>query len=149
MDILRRQLIGDFYESMLSMQRLIGPSHDAFLRAHGLSGAQAQLLYFLSQQSPCAVKEVASTMCTTSGAATQLIEGLVKMGIIERSVGQQDRRYVDINLTAKGLAFFQRFKEAHLTHLAELLKPLSNEELQASTRLKRKISEAMLTDRGD
>ena len=136
----RRELILQFYESMLSFNRLVGPGHDAFLKAYGLTGSQMQLLYFLDKESPCTVKDVAGCMCTTSGAATQLIEGLVQMEYIERSSKHADRRYVDVAMTEKGTEFFAEFKRAHQAHLAELLEPLTDEELAHSTAIKEKVA---------
>jgi DNA-binding MarR family transcriptional regulator len=117
----RQVLIKEFFMSMLSIQRILGPAHDAFFKQYKISGPQAELLYFLKFSETMCVRDIAAMMNTTSGAATQLVEGLVQSGVVKRHLAKGDRRYVYISLTEKGQEFFNSFQADHLAHLGEML----------------------------
>jgi DNA-binding MarR family transcriptional regulator len=106
---------------------------------YNLSGPQAELLYFLHGKETMCVRDVACIMNTTSGAATQLIEGLVKEGIVERHARGGDRRYVHISLTDNGRAFFKDFQCKHLAHLACMLEVLSDADIVSINQARAKI----------
>ena len=124
---------------MITIQRLMGPAHDAFFKQYKISGPQAELLYLLKRSETMCVRDIAATMNTTSGAATQLVTGLVKSEIVERHLVAGDRRYVYISLTKKGQEFFASFQADHLAHLGRMLDLVSDVELQTIIAARSKV----------
>jgi len=109
-------------------------------RQFKLHPAQVRVLYFVKHHQPVTVKHIAEVMKTSASAATQIVDGIVKAGYVERQSDDQDRRKAHIFLSAKGKAKFAKFRKDHLERMAELLSPLSNRELEQLITIQRKIT---------
>lgn len=135
----RRRLIEEFFEVNVVFQRLFGSCKDRYLSQYGLSRPQAEILYYVADQQPVTVKQIAQIMKVTSSAATQMIEGLVKLGYLQRENDEADRRIVRISLTTNGQSRFNEFKFHHLEKVNQLLATLTNEELEQLLQLRKKV----------
>mgnify|MGYP003591068857 CR=1 FL=1 len=60
---------------------------------------------------------------------SQQVEKLVASGLMERSSDPQDRRSVEVSLTAKGRRFAQEIVTCYLEKGSALLAPLSDEDI--------------------
>jgi DNA-binding MarR family transcriptional regulator len=129
----------EFFEALFGLHRLVRPRHEQFLKNYSLTGPQAELLYLLADISCMSIKDIASALSTTSSAATQLVESLSPHQFIDRHPGKDDRRYVEISLNEKALAFFRTFRVAHHAFLSDILEPLSDSELDSITSLRQKV----------
>jgi DNA-binding MarR family transcriptional regulator len=83
-----------------------------FARGEGLSMGQMGALMRLGKEGMCGVSDIGAQMGVTSAAASQMIDRLVQMGLIERTEDPNDRRVKLITLTAKGRALLHRSLEA-------------------------------------
>ncbi len=70
--------------------------------AGALSMTHARILKLLDERGPLSVTELAEGTETSSGAVTQLLKGLVAAGYVEKNVADDDRRRVEVTLTAVG-----------------------------------------------
>lgn len=57
------------------------------------------------------LKELAASLALTSGAASPMVEVLVRREFLERQTDQDDRRAVRIRLSANGLRFIREMEE--------------------------------------
>ncbi|WP_159398277.1 MarR family winged helix-turn-helix transcriptional regulator [Streptomyces aureocirculatus] len=81
----------------------------------------------LTARGPLSIAELAKGVETTSAAATQLVNGLVNVGYVDREPDVGNRRAVRVSLTAKGR---DRHRERILADaLAEPLTHLSTGDL--------------------
>lgn len=106
-----------------------------------ITPSQSVVLYFVAKRKKSNVKEIAEKLNVTSSAATQLIDGLVKNGFLEKTEGQDDRRIVNVAITEKTKKQIARMQERILERIQEILSPLSEEEFKTYLKITQKIAE--------
>lgn len=79
----------------------------------------------------------------TSGAMTNRLDRLEKVGLILRGPHPNDRRGIVVQLTEKGLALIDEALTAHVANEHEILAGLSGDERQTLARLLGKLIEAV------
>lgn len=72
--------------------------------------------------------DVACTLGVTVGTLTTSINRLVKKGYVERKRSQQDRRYVEIELTDKGKLAYKQHESFHNQMVTAMTKELSEDD---------------------
>jgi len=83
-----------------------------FAKDEGLSMGQMGALMRLQHGEACGVSDIGAALGVTSAAASQMIDRLAHMGLLERAEAPNDRRVKLLNLTDKGRALLQRSLEA-------------------------------------
>ena len=78
-----------------------------FVRAEGLSMPQFHVLLRLHYHGECAVSDIGSHLDVTAPAASQLVDRLVQMGLLERREDRQDRRVRHLSLSPRGRALVE------------------------------------------
>ncbi|MEI6221712.1 MAG: MarR family transcriptional regulator [bacterium] len=139
MTTLRKKLIEEFLEVITTLNRSISSRKDLFLQKYNLTRQQAELLYFVERHKNNSIKTIATFMNTTGSAATQLVEGMVKSGYIERTQSLQDRRSVVITLSKQGKKKFSEFKNEHILHITKVVRNLTDKEVQQLIMLRKKL----------
>ncbi|MFH0829053.1 MAG: MarR family winged helix-turn-helix transcriptional regulator [Candidatus Kerfeldbacteria bacterium] len=140
MPIRRRSLIEGFIESTKAISNLIMAGKQTCYKHFNLHPAQARVLYYVIHNQPVTVKSIAAAMETTSSAATQIIDSIVRAGYLVRSKDRIDRRKVIVTLSAKGKAKFVRFRNDHLTRITAQLRSVGDRELKQVIALQRKVA---------
>lgn len=135
----RQALIERLLESSRSFGRMMWAGRQGCFKRFNLHPAQVRILYFVQHRGSVTMKEIAESMDATGGAATQLVEGVVRAGLLERSVEREDRRKVHIVLSHKGEKKFAQFRKDHLAWVAKLLSPLSDRELEQLIAVQKKV----------
>ncbi|HLE14226.1 MAG TPA: MarR family transcriptional regulator [Anaerolineales bacterium] len=102
-----------------------------FSRDSGLSMSQMSTLFRLYHSKVCGVSEVGDHLGVTNAAASQMVDRLVQLGIVERSEDPQDRRVRQLTLTAKGKAIVEESIEARHHWMAQLTEALTPDEQRA------------------
>jgi DNA-binding MarR family transcriptional regulator len=93
------QLSTAFKGAMAAIRRLRGRD----THRHGaLSFAQYQLLHGLAERQECSAGELALAAELSPATATQMLDSLVEMGLVERTRSERDRRVVTCTLTVHG-----------------------------------------------
>ena len=124
---------------MAKLQRLMFSKKDSFLTKYKLSRPQMVVMYFISEGGSKTIKDIAEIMNISSSAATQMIEGLVRNGFLERVVHPTDRRSVQISMSKIGKKTFDQFKIQHLRQMQNLLVSLSDAEIELLLKIPAKI----------
>ncbi len=93
------QVIQDWTEVFMHRS---GREFRRFMEKSGLSFSQVNILMRLFHHADCAVSDIGEEMGISSAAASQTVERLVQMGLVERTEDPQDRRSKRIALTEKG-----------------------------------------------
>jgi DNA-binding MarR family transcriptional regulator len=88
--------------------------------------------------SPGDIKDV---MLDKGNDVTRLVDKLVKMGLVKRSLCEANRRKIDINLTDKGLGFLKELNEPMRKQYNSIKKQLSEKEAEQLSNLLDKIRE--------
>jgi DNA-binding MarR family transcriptional regulator len=102
-----------------------------FMNDSGLSMPQISTLMRLYHHGECAVSEVADDLGVTNAAASQMVERLVQLGLLERAENPSDRRAKQLTLTPKGRALIQKSLEARRRWMEELIAALTPERRKA------------------
>ena len=79
-----------------------------YVRSTGLSMPQFNTMMKLYYGKGCGISEVSSHLEITPAAASQLVDGLVKLGLMERTEAEHDRRAKLLALTPKGRALIEK-----------------------------------------
>ncbi|MFP5246334.1 MAG: MarR family winged helix-turn-helix transcriptional regulator [Thermoanaerobaculia bacterium] len=69
---------------------------------HGISAAQAYVLHTLNEEDGLSLNELADRTATDQSSASVVVQRLVDAGLVSRTARKEDRRHVELRLTAKG-----------------------------------------------
>lgn len=95
----------------------------ALLAPHGLTLAQWAVLVSIWLNGPLSVKQLAELIGTASPAASRLVDRMVEGGLVERKRDPQDRRAVQVDVSAKAAdlrPLLEIYQEVNKVLLAEL-----------------------------
>lgn len=101
-----------------------------FTRQAGLSHAQLSTLMRLYYHGNCPVSDIGSHLGVTNAAASQLIDRLVGMGLLERSEHPSDRRVREVGLTQRGRELVSAAIQTRHRWIEELAGMFSPAELE-------------------
>lgn len=99
-------------------------------------------LRYIKERKRPFMRDVADHLCVTPPAATLLVEGLVKEGLVRRVVDKKDRRAIRLVLTREGDAFLARGIRTRIKQLTRLFSALTGAERGAFIGILRKIASA-------
>jgi DNA-binding MarR family transcriptional regulator len=118
--------------------------HDfmAFAHEYGISLAQISVLMRLYYRGPSSILEMRQELYGSRAAATQMVEKLVQMGLIERSEDADDRRVKQIRLSEKGRETVQRGIVARRQWMADLVEAFSAQEQARMAEMLKQMSQA-------
>ena len=98
------------------------------LAKHGVSATTLDLLVALRRSGKPYVStpsELARLLVLSSGGVSQRLERLERDGLVERRVSVDDRRVVEVHLTAKGLTILDRLIDEYMAHEEQMLSGLT------------------------
>lgn len=104
-----------------------------YARESGLSMSQLGTLFHLNRAGSSGVTDLGDHLGVTSAAASQMLDRLVRQGLILRTEDPNDRRVKQIVLTDKGLQVLHESIRARQRWLADLAETLSDSEKHAVT----------------
>ena len=82
------------------------------MRPLGLTGAQADALIVIGQAGPLSLKALGDLLIAEAGHPSRLVDRLVEAGLVKRRAANDDRRRVELSLTAAGRGVEARAREA-------------------------------------
>jgi MarR family transcriptional regulator, organic hydroperoxide resistance regulator len=78
------------------------------MRPLGLTGPQADALVVIGQAEPLSLRELGDLLIAEAGHPSRLVDRLVEAGLVERRAAGDDRRRVELSLTARGRRLAKR-----------------------------------------
>jgi DNA-binding MarR family transcriptional regulator len=103
----------------------------SFMDEEGLSPTQINSLMWLNHCEASGVTDIANFTGITNAAASQMIDRLVQMELIQRVESTADRRYKQLTLTEKGEQLVKRGFYSSRLWLFELTASLDKDEQMA------------------
>jgi MarR family transcriptional regulator, organic hydroperoxide resistance regulator len=82
------------------------------MRPLGLTAAQADALVVIGQAEPLSLKALGELLIAEAGHPSRLVDRLVAAGLVERRAAGDDRRRVELSLTARGRRLQERILSA-------------------------------------
>lgn len=139
----RKRLLEDIYALQMVLARVIVSSRGSFSQALGLNRAQGEALFFIQYRECRTIGQLAGALGVTSGAATQVVESLEKLGLVMRERREDDKRVVEIRYTEKGEDQLEAMRDYHFARLEGMMAGLSSEELEELLALQLKMLQRM------
>jgi DNA-binding MarR family transcriptional regulator len=99
-----------------------------FMDETNLSFSQMSVLMRLFHGSNCGVSEIGEQLGITNAAASQTVDRMVQLGLIERTEDPDDRRAKRLTLTQKGLTVMEKGIEARSQWVEGLTDALTPEQ---------------------
>ncbi len=103
--------------------RSIGPALDS-----GLTLPQFRALVTLSRYGTLSAGELGNELSMQLSGVTRLIDRLIAAGLAQRKISEQDRRQVDLRLTASGRHLVDEVMARRREELRKILENLSPEQ---------------------
>jgi len=99
-----------------------------YFKASELSMPQVSALMRLYHGGECGISDLSAHLDVTAAAASQLVEGLVQKGLLERVENPHDRRAKQVSITPKGRALIQKGIEVRNQWIEKLAVHLTAEQ---------------------
>ena len=106
-----------------------------YLKHSELSLLQGYALTHLFFKGPIKISELREHMMVSLGAASQMVDRLEKLGMVERIADPEDRRVRKVVVLAKGKKFVQEnfaFSQSWLSEIPATINPEQEEQITAT-----------------
>lgn len=111
----------------------------------GLSMAQQRTLMRLHYHGPVQISEIGDDLDITAAAASQMVDRLVNLELLERTEDPEDRRIKRVSLTKSGLAVVHEGISARLEWMKDLATTLSPKEQREILSALKTLTDAALS----
>ena len=99
-----------------------------FMDESGLSLSQASALMHLYHRDQCDVSDMGEHIGVSNAAASQMVDRMVQLGLLERVEDTLDRRVKQLSITAKGRELIEGGIQARCRWMEELTEALSAQQ---------------------
>lgn len=108
----------------------------AFLKKHGITGAQFNILRILRGQfpNPASINLLKERMLDKMSDASRLVDRLLQKELVDRKICPEDRRRVEVIITEKGLNLLNEI-DSHNAEADQQFQKLSVEEARTLNNL--------------
>jgi len=106
-----------------------------FMNESGLSPSQVNTLMHIYYKGACSITAISQHVGITNPAASQMVDKLVQMDLIDRTEGKHDRRARLINLSPQGRTLIERGIKVRFDWLDEIAGELTPEQQEEATRV--------------
>lgn len=96
----------------------------------GLTSQQAVILLLLEQMGPMKVGDISAHLNMANSNVSNICTRLEKLGLTERHRPDENRRTVEIRLTAKAIARMEEIKQSLLGMRSELLRKMTSRDIE-------------------
>lgn len=143
----RKQKIEELLENFHSLRRTMVFQTTSSVEIPRITPSQWGVLMFALQRNQSTVKDVAKALGITSSATTQLIDGLVKSGYMERETPAGDKRTVVLTFSKKTKTQVGKMKKQALQKFLKFFEVLNDQEFNQYVALNKKIVERLLKNK--
>jgi DNA-binding MarR family transcriptional regulator len=126
-------------------RRLTRDIYDLFLKDK-LSLSHIVAMEFLYDKDNSNMSELSKALTLTMGATTAVIDKLIKFGFVRRRHLEQDRRIVEVSLTAKGSTMVEGVMRHRLEMVKKVLSVLTDRDKEIYLDLLEKIHKGLITN---
>ncbi|EYB68270.1 MarR family transcriptional regulator [Deinococcus phoenicis] len=134
----------DAYIKLWRAAHAVEVTANRHLTDHGLTISQFGVLEALYHLGPLSQRQLADKILRSSGNLTMVIDNLERDGLVRRERNPQDRRMMNVFLTAAGEALVTRVLPDHVRGIQDVFAVLAPEELDQLTALTRKLGRGLV-----
>jgi DNA-binding MarR family transcriptional regulator len=122
-------------EELLARLQRVMSSSKTLIAEHGLTGSQVFILRYLDHCAQAKASDIARFAGLSPGAVTQVCDDLVRMGLVERTRSNDDRRVVHIHITEEGRRRLEQVRILRGRRILAVLNKLGPEDTREFVRL--------------
>ncbi|MBN1054026.1 MULTISPECIES: MarR family transcriptional regulator [unclassified Clostridium] len=93
--------------------------------------SHTKVILYLHKSSSSPISQIASNLGISKSNMTPIIDKLIEYGLVNRYPDSKDRRILRVELTAKALDIFEKFRNAAKAKLASKIEILDDDDLYA------------------
>ncbi|AIK46417.1 MULTISPECIES: MarR family winged helix-turn-helix transcriptional regulator [Bacillus] len=136
------QVMSDIQLSLQTLFQKIQPEMVESMEKQGVTPAQLFVLASLKKHGSCKISEIAERMEVKPSAVTLMVDRLEQKNLVVRKHDTEDRRVINISLTAEGDKKFEDILTGRKAILARYLSFLTEEELLQAAQITQKLAQA-------
>ena len=102
-----------------------------------------EILTVLKEEGTLHPAEIGKRLLIAKAQMTHLVDKLVELGLVERNVGADDRRTINITLTDRGRSFMEQQASIAINAVGEYIADLEESELETLTRSLRNLRDIL------
>jgi DNA-binding MarR family transcriptional regulator len=143
----RKKLLSEIMANIQAMKNRMHGEVAQQGKHSNITYSQWCVLAMIEKNQTMGINDIAKMLSITASATTQLVDGLVKNGYVQRKINKLDRRSSQIVLSRKGKKSIAKMKATHMKAMEKVFEALSNKELKTYNALHKKILKSLsLTD---
>lgn len=128
---MRREKIESFRQNLRSFERLIEHQTKNSTDCNGVSLAQCHAILALDQLKSSSVNKLADDLGLDKSTVSRTIEGLVRIGLVNREIDMENRRASILTLTGQGKKTVQNINEENNLFFRNVFLNLPQEKLDS------------------
>lgn len=125
----KSKIVADIIDNLRRVFQVVNEQSKRVERETDLTGPQLWAIKMISEAAPIKVSELARRMYLHPATVVGILDRMEGKGLVSRTRSQEDRRVVEIDLTAKGKEIVDRAPEVAQGLLVRGLEPLPEEKL--------------------
>jgi DNA-binding MarR family transcriptional regulator len=138
---IRKELLQSLGEKIASVMGRVRKGQGFKFSEFTLRPPQVRILFLISRHNEgVAAKDLAEMLGVTPGAVTQLVDGLVDLGLVRREDDVKDRRILRIKLTEFARSKLEEFQKGYLASVSQVFDILNDAEIKELVRLLDKVT---------
>ena len=107
----KQKAIADIFDNLRRVYQVINEQSKKAKKKTGITGPQLWAIKMIAESSPVQVSDLAHKMYLHPATVVGILNRLEEQGLVLRTRTREDRRIVDVNLTAEGKALVARAPE--------------------------------------
>jgi DNA-binding MarR family transcriptional regulator len=129
----------EFVLAVKAAHREINRRFSDALRPLGVTVVQAEALLVLAESGPLSLKDLGTRIVAEAGNPSRLVDRLVATGLVRRGATRDDRRKVEVALTAQGHTRADEIRQARQPLLDWGRHAMDGEGLDVATTVLRRL----------
>lgn len=114
--------------SIFEISRLFKEKFNCSDKDFNLTPLQLYILLFLKKEKKMIMKNIADKLMVTTPTATNILDKMVDLKLVERTINKEDRRNIFITLTKKGEETLQNGIDVRKKIISKIFDILTKEE---------------------
>ncbi len=131
------------FNTLLALGKLMSQQTQESHEERSATILQFSALNFIKEQPNATVSDLAVPLQLSKSSATQLVERLVKLGLVERTNDSDDRRIIRLNITNNGEKEFSALRNKMLEKMKRIFSKLPANDLRELIRIHSNLIETL------
>ena len=122
--------IQNFRKSLRSFERFLENQNKNSCCCNGVSLSQCHTLLTLEEMAPCSLVDLAGALGLDKSTVSRTIDGLVRIGQVNRELDPGNRRYMILSLTEQGVKTALSLNAENNRYYSDVLKTMTEQEIE-------------------